>query len=292
MPGYRLLNRDGSFNIIRQGMKFRPASDLYHRLLSMKWTPFILLGFAAYVVANFIFGSLFYFFCQLDLSGVTGLGKFWDCYFFSIQTLTTIGYGRIVPIGPAANVLVAVEALSGLMSLAVMTGLVFARFSRPTSRVMFSNRALISLHDGVPSLFFRIVNARPNQIVEAQVRVVLVINETTREGEEYRTIHDLELERDRSAIFAASWTVVHPITGESPLHGQSKESLEASEAEILVSLTGIDETFAQTIHSRYSYVPSEIVWNKYFEDILERSDGKLRIDIAKVNQLKGERAQP
>ena len=287
MPRYRLLNRDGSFNVVRLGLRNTLGSDLYHRLLAMEWWPFMALVLATYLLANLFFGSLYWYFGDLDSIAPGGLERFLDCFFFSVQTLTTIGYGKISPNGLASNIVVTFEAVSGLMSFAVVTGLLFARFSRPTSRVIFSNKALIAPHDGVPSLLFRIVNARANQIVEARIRVVLVINEKTAEGEEYRTLHDLALERERTAIFAASWTVVHPITAKSPLYGKTEASLEAAEAEILVSLLGTDETFAQTIHARYSYIPAEIVWNRYFEDILDRSaEGKLLVDVRRLHSLR------
>jgi inward rectifier potassium channel len=289
MARYRLLNADGSFNVIRLGLRTRPGRDAYHRLLSMHWRPFFGLVLVAYIAVNLVFGAAYDAFGNIERAAPAGLERFLDCFFFSVQTLNTIGYGRLVPIGLASNILVTFEAMTGLLSLAITTGLVFARFSRPTSRVIFSSRALITPHDGVPSLLFRIVNARANQIVEARIRVGLVINELTLEGEEYRTIHDLPLEREHTAIFAASWTVVHAITRESPLYGQSKESLEKAEAEVLVTLVGTDETFAQTIHSRHSYIPSEIVWNGAFEDMLSRTQGgQLLVDVRRLHLLKGE----
>lgn len=212
--------------------------------------------------------------------------RFFDAFFFSVQTLATIGYGRITPMGLPANFLVTFEALLGLTGLALVTGLLFARFSRPTARVTFSRMAVVNTHDEIPSLIFRIANERLNQIVEAQVTVVLSRNEVTAEGEKYRTFCDLKLERRRSPVFALTWTIVHPMDEESPLYGVSPEELLESEAELIVSLTGIDDTFSQTIHTRFSYTPQEILWDHGFADILNRTDeGLLMVDFDRLHDV-------
>jgi inward rectifier potassium channel len=283
---YRLLNRDGSFNIVRRGLRRRPGADLYHKLLSTRWSRFFGVVFLFYMGLNLVYATSYFFFGELQGAAADGFARFQDCFFFSVQTLATIGYGRISPVGIVSNSLVTVEALNGLLGFAIVTGMLFARFSRPTARVHFSSRALVATHDGIPSFMFRIVNARANQIAEAMIGLSLVINESTSEGEQYRTIHDLKLERERTAIFAASWLVVHPIDSSSPLHGHTRESLEAAEAEIFATVTGIDETLAQTIHTRYSYIASEIVWGARFEDMLSRTDeGKLLVDVGRLNEI-------
>jgi len=286
-PAYRLLNRDGSFNVVRLGLRRMLWVDLYHSMLAMRWRWFFACVLCAYLGVNLLFGAAYCWWGELEGAGRPGMGRFAESFFFSVQTLATIGYGRLSPAGFVANCLVTTEALVGLTGFGIVTGLLFARFSRPTSRVIFSRKALITPHDGVPSLIFRMVNARANQIVEATMRVVLVRIEKTAEGEEYRTLYDLKLERERTAIFAASWTVVHPIDRQSPLHGQDRSSLEKAEAEIMVSLLGTDETFAQTIHARYSYIPSEIVWNGSFEDMTSRSDsGAFVVDVRRLSDLR------
>jgi inward rectifier potassium channel len=159
----------------------------------------------------------------------------------------------------------------------MVTGLVFAKFSRPTARVLFSRRAVIAPHERVPSLMFRMANERNNTIVEAQIHVVLVRNETTAEGELMRRFHDLEMSRRQTALFVLSWTAIHPITPTSPLHGATPESLAAAEAEIVVSLLGLDEQFSQTVHARHRYAAADIVWNARLVDVLFR-DGRREID--------------
>jgi len=192
---------------------------------------------ACYVVGNTLF-ALGYL---LDPGGIehARTGSFGDAFFFSIQTMSTIGYGRMVPRSLFANVLVMIEALAGVFGLALMTGLIFAKFSRPSARVLFSRVAVITQWDGVPSLLFRMANARGNQIVEAQVHLVLARNEVTPEGESFRRLYDLELTRRQHALFTLTWTAVHPLIARSPLADATPASLAAADTEIIVSLTGL-----------------------------------------------------
>jgi len=285
---WRLLNRDGTFNIQRPRLGGFHWTDLYHPLLSMTWPRFLCILLSSYFTLNVLFALAYYSLGLESLDGHNAVTK-WDgfltCFFFSVQTFATIGYGRIAPASLAANSLVVVEAFVGLLMMALYTGLLFARFSRPTAKVIFSNVAIIASHEGVPSFIFRMANTRFNQIVEAQVSVVLLQSEVTAEGETYRTFYDLKLERNRSPIFALTWTVVHPIDNDSPLYGKTREALLDLDAEILVSLTGIDDTFSQTIHTRFSYTPAEIVFNKTFKDMLSRPAGVLSIDLKSIHEV-------
>jgi inward rectifier potassium channel len=243
-----------------------------------------LLGFVliAYVGANLIFASIYFF----D-GGVAGArpGSFVDMFFFSVQTMATIGYGKMTPASFLSNVLVSFEALFGLVGLAMMTGLMFAKFSLPSARVRFSRNAVVSRRDGLPSLMFRMANLRANRIVEAEIHVVFARDERTPEGEELRRFYDLPMARNRSALFALTWTAVHPIVEGSPFAGQTRESLEAQDAEIVVSLTGLDETFSQTVHARKSYRAADIRWGQRLADIISfRSDGSLGIDYSRFDE--------
>lgn len=292
-PQVRLLNRDGSFNAIRSGVRMGRAGDLYHQLLSMEWKKFIGFLMAGYLIINLIFATLYFWAGPGALAGLepavesSGLGLFTECFFFSIQTFATIGYGRVAPVSLFANTLVTAEAFLGMLGIAISTGLLFSRFSKPTARIRFSSNAIIAPHDGVPTFLFRMVNERLNQVVEAQVRVGLVRNERTLEGEFYRNFHELELDRSVSSAFVLSWTVVHEVNENSPLYGVTPDMLRESEAEFIVSVTGIDDIFSQTIHARWSYTPDEIVWGGRFADMLERrpEEGKVHVSLDQLDRI-------
>jgi len=260
----------------------RIGDDLYYDLIASAWPRLLALLATAFIGVNALFALVY-----LDLPGSienARPGSFADAFFFSIQTMATIGYGKLAPATPAANTLVTVEVLVGLLSVAMVTGIVFAKFSRPTARVLFSRHAVIAPYDTIPSLMFRMANARGNTIVEAQIHVVLVRDETTAEGERMRRFHDLALSRRQSALFALSWTAIHPITATSPLYGATPESLAAADAEVVVSLLGLDELFAQTIHARHRYGADDIVWNARLADILFR-DGRREIDYTHFHDV-------
>lgn len=285
----RFLNRDGSFNIIRVDVHTEWITDLYHSLLSTTWAKFFGLVLAFYIILNTIF-AVAYFFCGRNaLQGIdysTELNYLLDCFFFSIQTFATIGYGRINPMGLVPNLLVAFEALIGLLGLALVTGLLFSRFSKPTTRIDFSKMALVTVMDGVPCLNFRMANRRLNQIVEARVQVTLIRNESTLEGYQFRNFQDLALEKNFSPMFALTWLVVHPIHQFSPLYQKTLDDLREMQAEILVTLTGIDETFAQTVIARFSYTPDEIQMNARFEDMIDyNQEGKILVSLLKIHDV-------
>jgi inward rectifier potassium channel len=286
-PTMRMLMRTGEFNIDRK-FKRPLAKDFYHSMLTLQWSSFFFWICVAYLITNLFFAVLYVCCAPSELAGAAqrGLPRFIDCFFFSVQTFATIGYGVIHPAGFVANAVVTAESLMSLLSIGLVTGLLFARFSRPTARVVFSNKAIITRHEGTPSLIFRMGNARFNQILEAKVTVSLARNEETLEGERYRTFSDLTLERNTNPIFALTWTVVHAIDDRSPLHGMNHDKLVESEAEILVSVVGIDDTFSQTIYSRFSYTADELVWERRFKDILSRaSDGRIQVNLDGIHDL-------
>ncbi len=287
---WRILNRNGTFNIKRLGGNKSRGADFYHQLLSISWPKFLLLVIAPYFLINLIFAFL-YFSC--GPKGLTGVPLhanpsfyFLDCFFFSIQTFATIGYGRVGPSGLASNLIVTLEALVGLFSLALTTGLIFARFSKPTAKIMFSNSAVITSENGKRFLIFRLANQRLNQIVDAHVSVVLIKSAYDEHGRHYRKLHELKLERSHSPILVMTWTIAHPIDEHSPILNLSKEDLKASEAEILVSLTGIDDIFSQTLHAHFSYVPDDLRWDAHFEDMLSRNkDGVIEVQMDKLHSV-------
>jgi inward rectifier potassium channel len=257
--------------------------DFYHRLLTSSWTILLLGTTAAFLAVNGLFGLGY-----LIDGGVQNArhGSFGDAFFFSVQTMATIGYGKMAPESVITNLLMTAEAFTGLLSFAVVTGLVFSKFSRPTARVRFTQNAVVSIRDGLPSLMFRMANVRSNQILEAQIHVVFANQEKTLEGEEVRRFYDLELSRYRNVIFNFTWTAIHPITEKSPLFGATPESLAKAMADLTVSLVGIDETLSQTIYARYTYDAEDIVWGARFADITRQTPkGEFMLDFSRFDSL-------
>src|SRR5580704_2540624 len=231
----RLLNRDGSFNVERRGLGVLASWSPYHVLLTMPWPRFLLLGIGCYIVVNAIF-ALLYLACGTNALVSSGSGMivqpFWRGFFFSVETLSTIGYGNIVPVGAAANFVVTLEALCGLMTLAIATGLVFARFSRPTANVLFSSHAVVAPNQEMHALEFRVANARSNELIEVSAKVIVSRFEEV-DGVHTRRYYPCKLERDGVVFLPLTWTVVHPIDQDSILHGETSESLRTSNMEVL-----------------------------------------------------------
>lgn len=274
----RTLTREGTFNTIRVDDPAFHLSDLYHFLMVAPWSLFLSLVVGVYLTTNLLFAGLYRLGGDCIINARPG--SFADAFFFSVQTLATIGYGTMGPGTTYAHVLVTVEALLGLLVAAMSTGLMFAKFARPTARVQFSKVALITPRNGKPHLVFRVANVRGNQIVEATLRVILMRFEMTAEGERLRRLIDLPLVRSQNPIFALSWTVMHEIDAQSPLHGLPLQALREDRAELLVTMVGIDGTFAQTIHARHSYTMDELIPDARFVDLIqELPDGRRGVDL-------------
>ncbi len=266
--------------------------DFYHHLLTLQWWAFLSGLAAVYLTLNVLFAAL-YLLGDRSIASARP-GSFADAFFFSVETISTIGYGQMSPATLYGNLVMTVEAMVGLTLLAVSAGLVLARFTRPTARVTFSKVAVVTPFNGLPTLSFRIANQRRNQILEAQVSVTLVRDEHTAEGEWMRRFYDLQLGRERSPIFAMSFTVMHPIDSASPLIDATPASFESEAAEIVVTVTGIDETTSQSIHARTSYLAHEVLWGRRFVDVFTRTeDGRLAIDYRRFHDTESlQPAQP
>ncbi len=285
----RLLNRNGSFNVVRSGLGILETIAPYHQLLSMSWASFFGLVVILYVAFNLAF-ALAYVACGPDALQGAGAamlgGRFAQAFFFSVQTFATIGYGQIGPNGFAANMVVTLEALVGLMYQALATGLLFARFARPSASILFSNKAVVAPYGDGRGLMFRIVNRRRNEIIHLSAQVLFSAMEPDGRGGAVRRYVTLPLERNTVTFFPLFWTIVHPMDGSSPLASRSREELAASEAEILVLLSGTDQASAQTIHTRSSYLASEIVWNARFMPMSLRAESEGQsIDITRVHDI-------
>jgi len=257
--------------------------DAYHHLLTIPLWQFLAIMAAGFLCLNALFGAVY------DVvGGIAGArpGNFGDAFFFSVQTLGTIGYGAMSPHSLAANLIVTVETFIGLFNLAIATGLLFARISRPTARVMFSRVAVICHFEGVPTLIFRAANQRRNRIVEAEVTVSLMRDITTPEGHKVRRFVDLPTVRARTPIFYLTWQVMHRIDETSPLYGCTAESLRRQPTEVVVVMRGLDETFAQMVHARTSYAAEEILWGRRLVDIFsEAPDGRRVIDYTHFHDV-------
>jgi inward rectifier potassium channel len=260
-----------------------PLRDVYHGFLRAPWWGALGIVVALYLALNACFAVAY-----LAAGGVEGArpGSFWDAFYFSVQTMGTIGYGAMHPKSRAANVLVVMESVTGLVVTALATGLVFTKFSQSTARIVFGERAVIGPMDGVPTLMLRVGNERGNQIIEAVVRVAMVRTERTREGMTFYRMHDLVLTRERSPALSRSWTAMHPITAGSPLHGQSPASLKKDEVELFVTIVGVDDTSLQPVHARHKYTDEAVVWGARHADVLsEDTDGSLVLDLRKFHEL-------
>lgn len=284
-PLRRVVNPDGSFNVLRRGTNWRDTNPYLH-LVSTSWTSFFLWILAAYVIANCLFAFIYYLLGPGDLTGridqQTNLNRFLQCFFFSSQTLTTVGFGALAPATPGANVVAAFEAMAGLLGFAVATGLLFGRVARPSARIGFSQRAMIAPYQNGMSFQFRVVNRRANSLLEISATVMLMIVDRENGGSR-REFKLLSLERPGVLFLPLTWTVVHPIDEESPLYGKTAQELEALQAEFIVMIKGWDETFSQTVHQRFSYLYSELVWGGKFTPAFG-IDGKgdLQLHIDKV----------
>jgi inward rectifier potassium channel len=282
----RLLNRDGSFNVVREGLSILQTLSPYQYLLTTSWPRFLGLIVLFYLANNALFAAA-YVACgpgQIAGASATTLGaRLLEMFFFSVQTFATIGYGGMHPVGLAANLLVTLESLVGLLGFALATGILFARFAQPTAKILFSRNAVIAPYRGIMAFEFRIANARSNELIQVEARVML--SRLRPDGN--REFLPLKLEREKVVFFPLSWTIVHPIDEESPLRGLSQEDLTAAQAEVLVLLSGIDETFSQTVHTRSSYKADEIVCNARFSSLFNppKPDGVLSVDIGRLDQI-------
>ncbi len=285
----RLLNRDGTFNVERTGLKVTSWLNPYHFLLTMGWRQFIGFTLLVYFLSNVIFG-LFYASLGSDIlvdtSSTPTENIFLRGFFFSVQTFATIGYGTIHPVGLIANSLVAIESYYSMIMTALVTGIVFARFARPTARILYSETAVIAPYQDKTAFMLRLVNSRNNQLIEVGAKLMFsrFVDEN---GKKIRRFEMLELERDSVSFLPLAWTIVHPIDEKSPMFGLSEQDFENSDTEIAVLLSAMDETYAQTIHTRTSYKASEVKFGYKFANIYNdiESGERISINVRKLSKI-------
>ena len=282
----RGINKDGSFNVRRLGLPRFRAYDLYHHLITMGWGPFLGLLLLAYLLTNALF-ALVYLGIGMEhfirLGGESLAGRMEDAFFFSAQTLTTVGYGQISPRGTLASSAAALESLLGLLSFALATGLLYGRFSRPQACMRFSHSAVVAPYREITGFMFRLVNMRSNQLIEVEAMVSLSL-ENPASGQRRYVL--LPLERSKIHLFPSNWTVVHPIDGESPLRGMTDEDLRRARAEFIVLIKAFDDTFSQTIYARTSYTAEEVRWGARFKPMnFAATDGMTELDVGRLDAL-------
>jgi inward rectifier potassium channel len=275
-PLSRLLKKDRRLQVQPIGGRSSLA-DLYHASLRASWPMLFLLFGLSFIVFNLIFAFVFTF----DEAGIfwgkqpIDGGLFWRSFIFSIDTMTTVGYGNMAPISPFSNVVSAVELALAMLFFALATGMAFARFSRPTARILFSKVVVIAPFDGVPTLMLRCANQRHNMIFEANATMSLIVDEQT-EGGRMRRFYDLKLLRHSSPVFALTWTIMHPIDEESPLRRWLDDQAAPTGSEILIVVSGTDDRTGHTMYGRYAFGPADLRWNMRFADILGQTDEGLR----------------
>ncbi len=290
----RTINKDGSFNVRKVGTKIRDFS-LYLFLVSMPWPYFVGLIFVGALVTNLGFAGLYYLGGRDSLHGADTSGAlqfFESAFFFSTQTLTTVGFGAISPNGTYANSVAALEATLGLLWFALATGLLVGRISQPSARIAYSPNCLITKYEDITGLQFRIANQRQNNIMELEAKVILMLVDECSYGLR-RQYFVLPLVRTGVLFFPLTWTIVHPIDKDSPLFGKTAKDLERLQAELLILIKGFDETFGQEVLSRYSYTYEEFIWDGRFAQAFHvDSNGHLVLNVDRVGALMDDSSNP
>ena len=281
----RLVNHDGTFNVRRNALSPFHPYNAYHTLLSLPIPRLLGLTAAGYLVVNVVFAGLYWLAGPDALQGTaaSALGRFEDCLFFSVQTLATIGYGRLVPNSRAANLLVAIEALVGLLGFAILSALLFARFTRPTAKIEFSRKAIIAPYGNGWALMFRLVNLRNNHLTDVRAVVSFARWVIDANGDRHRRFDLLTLERTSIIFMPLHWVIVHPIAGGGPLSGFTMETLAASDPEVVCLISADDETFAQTVHAKTSYDKNDLVWGATFRDMYLADVDHIAIDLRRLH---------
>jgi inward rectifier potassium channel len=280
----RSLNKDGSFNVIKRNVPLLERINFFHSLVSMSWGHFLLLILTGYFLANLVFATIYMAIGVQHLTGIEANSlseAFMEAFFFSSQTITTLGYGRVAPIGTLANVVAATESMIGLMGFALATGLLYGRFSKPSAKVRYTHHAVVAPYHDINGFMFRVLNPQSNQLLEVEVTVSLSVK---RKNSDLRDFFLLELERSKVVFMPSMWTIVHPIDDKSPMHGMDSKTLLELGAEFIVTLKAYDESFSQTVYSRSSYLASEVKWGEKFAYIYRQEPEGISLDVSRFDE--------
>jgi len=283
----RIVNKDGTFNVEKKGSSFS-YRDAYQYLINISWTKFFVFILLFYLCVNLIFAALYFFGGSeylVEIRNGSNADNFFNAFFFSVQTLTTVGYGKIAPVGFYANIIASIEAMTGLLFFALITGLLYGRFSRPSTRILYSKNAIVAPYKNINALMFKIANQRRNNLMELEASMLLVLFNKT--GNNYnRQYFNLKLERTGVYFFPLTWTIVHPIDDDSPFKDLKQEELKSLAGEILILIKGFDDTFSQTVHSRFSYTMDEIVWGaKFLPSFYTEDNGEIIFNLNDVHKF-------
>lgn len=281
----RMINPDGTANVVKNGRAWFRPYDIYQELITMSWLKFLIFILLGYFLSNILFSAAYLAIGMDSLAGVTGetmWERFLDAFFFSAQTITTLGYGRISPVGTAASTVAAIESMIGLLGFALATGLMYGRFSRPTARILFSEKAIVAPYEGITGLMFRMANERSSDLIEAEVQVMVAyVDPESRK----RDFDYLELEISKINLFAMSWTVVHPINESSPIYNWTIKDMKDRDVEFIILVKAFETTFSNTVYRRHSYKPEEIEFGKKFIPISKPVNGTLHVDLSKIGEF-------
>jgi inward rectifier potassium channel len=282
----RLVTKDGRFNVKRHG---QPMSmiNTYQHLIKMPWLQFLIIVTSGVMIINLGFAYTYYHMGIDNFIGIqqgTAQENFFQCFFFSLQTFTTVGYGHIAPRGSMLSLLAALEAITGLMVFAIITGLIYGRFAKPSAKILYSENMIVAPYQDGWSYQFRIVNKRKSMIMDLNARVLVSFAE---KGKPTRSYYPMELERETVVLFPLNWTIVHPLTEKSPLWGKTREDLAHADAEIIIVLKGYDDTFSQEVNSVHSYRSDEIVFGAKFDTMYQPDqDGSTLMHVDRLNSFK------
>lgn len=283
----RFLNKDGSVNVKRKNIGKNVGFDVYHWLITVSWVRFISIVFTGYIVINSLFAILYYFIGADKFGGIKPCCKiddFLQLFFFSAQTLTTVGYGHIYPNHTIISSVAAIESMFGLLGFALATGILYGRFYRPKADLEYSNNAVVAPYQNITGLMFRMANRRHNELIESECKLVLAMNNLESNKREF---HNLKLEVSSINFFPFSWTVVHAIDDTSPLYGYTEAEFLKVDAEMIVSFKAINETYSQNVYSRMSYKAHEILWNAKFVPVKQEpnKDGSITINLKDIHEI-------
>ena len=283
----RMINADGSYNVIKKGST-KGIRDIFKYLVEISWTWFFSILFVGYIIFNLIFTIIYLYFGSENIVGISAENGpiFFQIFFFSIQTFTTVGYGTLAPFGIATQIVAAIEAFVGFMSFSLATGLLYGRFSRPRSKIIFADNFVFSKYENGYSFKFKMTNLRDVVLQDVEAKIITMFNKENKEGSMVRTYYELPITLPKIDIMALTWTLVHKIDVESPFWGKTKEEIVRKNPEFLIFVNGFDEIYSERTRARKSYVVDDIIWNKNFDTNFKSLDnGKLIMDVRDLNDV-------